>query len=227
MTPETEPTDTEPIDILLEHAAPPQPDLGAALARMAVEARREARRRPSRAAKVALGAGLAVILTGTAGVAAASGLLPWQAWAEDPDVAFSFVLPSGRTCETRILVNPTTGGGDGRQTPAPDSPHMREWLRHTDLLAGFELEKVLPAVPLNTRDSFSVRRLPDGRYERIAWSYPVAFGPEAEPLRDYTADERYERGVEFFVSEKIRQESERVGARDWSTNEQTECEPVR
>ncbi|MDQ1128811.1 hypothetical protein [Microbacterium sp. SORGH_AS_0888] len=124
-------------------------------------------------------------------------------------------------------MNPATDGGDGRQTPAPDSPHMREWLQHTDLLAGFDLAAVLPAVPLNTRDSFSVRRLPDGGYERLPWPDPVTVGPEAESLRDYTADERYQRGVELFVSEKIRQESERIGARDWSTNEQTECEPVR
>jgi len=223
-------SEPDPLDALLARSAPPvaRPALGAELAAMAADARREALPRRRRAAKLAIGAGVTALLLGGAGVAFGEDVFPWQAWAQDPDVSVSFTLPSGRACETRILVDPTTSAGDGIQTPAPDSPHMREWIRSTDLLAGFDAAKTLTGVPVSTDDGGPFRRLPDGSYERVpgGWTKRMP-GPDGtvEPPRTFTEDERYQRAVEMYISERIREESDRTRTADWSSSWQTECEP--
>ena len=42
-------------------------------------------------------------MTGGAGAAIASGGFTWLPWAEDPDFAHAFTLPSGRACEMRYI----------------------------------------------------------------------------------------------------------------------------
>lgn len=57
--------------------------------------------------------GLAVLLVGGGATAAvATGGFSWLPWAQNPDVAYSFTLPSGRACEERVVLERTWFGGD-------------------------------------------------------------------------------------------------------------------
>jgi hypothetical protein len=68
---------------------------------------------PSRwTARLVVGFGLALALTGTAGAATATGVFAWLPWAENPDMAYAFVLPSGRACEGRIALQHEAASGD-------------------------------------------------------------------------------------------------------------------
>jgi len=107
------------LDLLLERTAPDavhiddaltrDMDAVAALARAQVAAeRRPVRRIP----RVTAGLGLAVLLCGGAGAAVAAGGFDWLPWAQDPDVAYAFTLPSGRECEARIVLEQTEPEGD-------------------------------------------------------------------------------------------------------------------
>lgn len=107
------------LDLLLERTAPDAVHIDDALARdmdaVAALARAQvaAERRPvRRIPRVAAGLGLAVLLCGGAGAAVAAGGFDWLPWAQDPDVAYAFTLPSGRECEARIVLEQTEPEGD-------------------------------------------------------------------------------------------------------------------
>lgn len=109
----------DPLDLMLERSAPTTVNIGddldrgldqvafAARSQVAAE-RRPARRMPH----IVAGVGLAVLLTGGAGAAVASGGFDWLPWAQDPDAAYVFTLPSGRECEIRAVVEQTEDVGD-------------------------------------------------------------------------------------------------------------------
>lgn len=100
--------DNDPFDELLTRSAPrataPTPELREELTRMAVAS--VAERRPSgarRRLRIAAGAGIASLaLFAGAGTAAATGVIEWGPWAQDPDVVYAYTLPSGEGCELRV-----------------------------------------------------------------------------------------------------------------------------
>lgn len=109
----------DPLDLMLERSAPTALHIGDDLARdldqVAFAARSQvaSERRPSRRMpRVVAGVSLAVLLTGGAGAAVASGGFDWLPWAQDPDAAYVFTLPSGRECEIRSVVEPLENVGD-------------------------------------------------------------------------------------------------------------------
>jgi len=101
------------LDHLLDRSAPPtraaqEPDLRA----MAVASRPA--RRTRRFSKVALGAGLAVVLVGGAGAAYAADLFDWLPWAQSPDYSYEAALAAGEECEVRVtVVDPADADGAG------------------------------------------------------------------------------------------------------------------
>lgn len=100
------------LDLLLEHAAPDPMMIDSALMRemnavsiatsLQVAAERPVVRRTPR---LAAGVGLAVLLSAGGGAAFAAGGFNWLPWAQDPDVSYTFTLPSGRSCEARIVLD--------------------------------------------------------------------------------------------------------------------------
>ena len=101
------------LDQLLDRSGPatkaaPESDLRA-MAEAAEPARR-ARRLP----KVAIGAGLAVLLVGGAGAAYAADLFDWLPWAQSPDYTYQAALAAGEACEVRVaVVDPADAEGAG------------------------------------------------------------------------------------------------------------------
>lgn len=99
------------LDQLLDRSVPatkaaPESDLRA----MAVAA--EAARRVKRLPKIAIGAGLAVLLAGGAGAAYAADLFDWLPWAQSPDYTYQAALAAGDECEVRVtVVDPTDANG--------------------------------------------------------------------------------------------------------------------
>lgn len=124
---DTDSHDTPELDDALDRSAPPlsAPDgLDAAVATLVADSRAVPRRRrvPRRAAGV-IAAGALLAASGTAAAATLGG---WTApWAQEPDGAIEFVLPSGAECEFRIgdLDAGTEGVADG----------LRTWLDETTL----------------------------------------------------------------------------------------------
>ena len=102
---------------------------------MAMAAKREATpERPPRSTRRT--AGIALVLgLGLGGVGAAAAAVThqqWSPWAQDPDVVFTYMLPSGATCEQRI------GDVAGPDTEAIEA--TRAFFRTHDVLALADVE---------------------------------------------------------------------------------------
>jgi len=101
------------LDQLLDRSVPatkaaPESDLRAMA--VAAEPAHQARRLP----KVAIGAGLAVLLVGGAGAAYAADLFDWLPWAQSPDYTYQAALAAGEECEVRVaVVDPADTEGAG------------------------------------------------------------------------------------------------------------------
>ena len=109
----------DPLGLLLERSAPSTLRVGDDLTRAMNHAAYTARAqvtaeqpRTRRMPRLVAGVGLAVLLTGGAGAAVAAGGFEWLPWAQDPDAAYVFTLPSGRDCELRVVVEQTEDVGD-------------------------------------------------------------------------------------------------------------------
>jgi hypothetical protein len=107
------------LDLLLDRSAPDAVHIDDALTRDLVAATAAARAevaaergRIRRIPRAAAGLGLAVLLCGGAGAAVAAGGFEWLPWAQEPDVAYAFTLPSGRECEARMVLEQTEPEGD-------------------------------------------------------------------------------------------------------------------
>lgn len=89
------------------------------------------------------GAVLGALLVGGGTVAAAASGL-WSPWAEDPDLAYQFALPSGAMCEARyglISTDPTVSPTD---SSGLDSG-LADWLASTDVLALADIDAAVAA----------------------------------------------------------------------------------
>lgn len=108
------------LDMLLARSAPTplrvDADLDRTMDQVAHDARAQASAERPRSARrtprLVAGVSLAVLLTGGAGAAAAAGGFEWLPWAQEPDAAYVFTLPSGRECELRVVVQQTEDAGD-------------------------------------------------------------------------------------------------------------------
>ncbi len=174
------------LDELLSSSAPRTPlaenATRPALEQMAAAAAAAARPRPPRrllAAGIALALGL-----GGAGVAtaAASTLLEWQPWAEDPVLAYTYTLPSGAQCEERIGLLETEGEDPDLLTVAD------EVFRTTDVMSLVDVEATI--LVMRTEDHRFVNE--DGTEE------PAGYGTE-----HYSADHEYASAVSRAVNEVL------------------------
>ena len=69
--------------------------------------------------RIAAGAGIAAIaLFAGAGTAAATGVIEWGPWAQDPDVVYAYTLPSGEACELRVIFDDRGTGQVARDIAA-------------------------------------------------------------------------------------------------------------
>ncbi|AYF97799.1 hypothetical protein [Protaetiibacter intestinalis] len=114
--------DTDPIEELLARSAPrtttATPELREELTRMAVASGNERRASRSRR-RIAVGTGIATVaLLAGAGTAAATGVIEWGPWAQDPDVVYAYSLPSGDACELRIAFDDDATGATARDIAA-------------------------------------------------------------------------------------------------------------
>lgn len=215
------------LDELLEQSAPrsatPTDELRSELALMASDARREVRPKRRPAVRVAVAAGVALALVTGGGVAVASGLISWEPEYDNPDNAFAFTLPSGRACETRLIVEGGTGGPGPDQTEREEiDAELRSWLTQTDV--------------------WSVLDLPGARAvdESLAAQYPnhtVVIADEGW-LTDIeqSPDTRSEDDVYAFVVDRALRDAVqtqmtaildgRTGETEWIVNHAITCEAV-
>ena len=93
----------ETLEDSLDRSAPAtRPARDSDLRAMSAAAQRAAR--PKRLPKLALGAGLAVVLVGGTGAAFAADLFDWLPWAQTPDYTYQAALAAGEECEVRVVV---------------------------------------------------------------------------------------------------------------------------
>lgn len=229
----------DPLDELLDRSAPYAPvteseSLTTAYEAMARDARVRARM-SRRRAHLAIGAGLAVVLAGGATAAAAAGLFSWSVWATNPDITYSFTLPSGRQCEERILVKESTTAGDGLETPSPGGAALKHWAESADFHALIDVQKELAAldpadgIPISQKEAGGVSPDPTGPDAvmivlRDDGGLTVVPKTKAGP----TSDDLYANAVDTGLLRVLQQESAKIGATsDWSTNVQMQCEPPK
>ncbi len=170
-------TDIDPFDLLLDSSAPrtsPRtPELREELTRMVVASSERRAPRPRR--RVAIGAGVATMaLLASAGTAAASGLIEWKPWAQDPDVVYGYTLPSGEGCELRIAYDDEAAGKVAREIAA-----------ETDLASVIDVEAQVRAF----------RSMPTIGSDEFGNSWDAGYGTEFYP----GIDEEYDRAVQFAV----------------------------
>jgi len=210
------------LDVLLTDSAPAEtissPALRRDLAVMAVEARAASRvrRRPLR---VAATAGLAALLVSGAGTAVAASVFDWAPWAQDPDLAYLFILPSGRACEARVAVydieSIDSNGAVNRSEPANDSDFARH-IRDLDLVEQADVEASITEVRQRDTTVSYVAVLPSGQLEDV---HATPSGP--------TEDDVYAAAVSNAVRDVINAEAASFdGGHDYTGEESILCETV-
>ena len=206
--------------VLLTDSAPAEtassPALRHDLAVMAAEARRAShlRRRPLRLAATA---GLATLLVSGAGTAVAASVFDWAPWAQDPDMAYPFILPSGRACEARVTVydieSIDINGAVTRSDPANDSDFARH-LRDLDLVDQADVQASITEVRQRDTSVSYVAVLPKGSLEDV---YATPSGP--------TEDDIYAAAVSKDVRDVINAEAATYdGGYDYTGDESILCE---
>lgn len=211
----------DPLDALLDRSAPAgapdDPRLRRDLAAMASEARTASRprRRPGRLAATA---GLAALLASGAGAAVAASVFDWEPWAQDPDLAYPFVLPSGRACEARVSVYDVVSideNGSVQRDPADDSDFARH-LRGVDVVGEADVRAEVAEVRLRDTSVSYVAVTPEGHLEDVP---ATASGP--------TEDDVHAAAVSAAVRDALGEEAAAFGRGDrWTTDEAVLCEAV-
>lgn len=227
----------DPLDELLDRSAPYAPEVVSesvttVYQAMAQDARAQVRR-PRRRSHFAISAGLTVVLAGGVTAAAAAGLFSWSGWASDPDITYSFTLPSGRQCEERILVNDNATAGDGLRTPSAGGAALKDWADSADFDSLIDVRAEVAA--LDPADGLSIALKKSGAIQ------PDPAGPDAimivlreaggievvpKTVPGPTSDDLYANAVDTALLRLLQQEAVKIGASsDWSTNLQMQCEP--
>ncbi|MEI2269585.1 hypothetical protein OHB93_09710 [Microbacterium sp. No. 7] len=172
------------------------------LARMTVVARNDQvpagpdRQRSRRV--VIRGAIVGVVLIAGAGAAAANTATSWiSSWADTPALEFTYTLPSGSTCESRI-------GGLELPTGFEDQEsEILEYIAAIDVMATIDLDGAIAAA----RSSRDVWLETDEGVDVPAW-----YGTEHYP----SPDREYSMAVQSGLREVIFEELERRGMDVWS-----------
>ncbi|UFU06966.1 hypothetical protein [Ruania halotolerans] len=183
--------DIEPddgLDARLRSAAPRTPVADAVtddgIARLVGVTRRASRpRRWRRLAAVGVTAG--VVVAG-AGAAAADGLLgwTWSPWAQDPDQSYTYTLPSGIECESRI--------GNVRHPDPEVTSAVHEVLSEDGILERVDIDGMLQIMRTEER----VHVLSDGT--EVDAGYGTGYYPDI--------DNEYQQAVGRAVSEYVMEE---------------------
>ncbi|MBF0816340.1 hypothetical protein E4U02_07945 [Microbacterium paludicola] len=199
-------TETDELDALLAGADPTSRadgDVRAELERMSETPRRgRLRRFPPRAAVATVAAVL--VLGGGTAAAAATGALGWQPWAEDPDAAWTYTVPSGATCELRV------GNLTGAEPEVAAA--VREFYATHDVLTDEAIAAVIE--------------------ERRAGQHSITVGAEEVDVawddpRIYDADDEYTAAVHRVASEAMWEHLEAEGIAlgpDGSYEGESHCE---
>ena len=186
--------------------------------------------RQARAWRAAVGAGLGVLLVGGAGAAFASGILNWEPWAEDPDISYSFTLPSGIGCETRVLIDSAPDqGGNGTPTPSVGAEQFRSWAQTTDLFALADVDARLVELEQNGGMPADLAPLQPGQRELMVVVKPGG-GLDVVPKTDSgpSADDLYAHAVDLAMTDVLLSKSAELGmdgtaGNTWSTSQQMLC----
>ena len=211
----------DPLDVLLDGSAPAgapdDPALRRDLGVMASEARTASRSR-RRPVRLVATAGLATLLVSGAGAAVAGSVFDWEPWAQDPDLAYPFVLPSGRTCEARVSVYDVVSideNGSVQRDPADDSDFARH-LRGVDVVGEADVRAEVAEVRLRDTSVSYVAVTPEGHLEDVP---ATASGP--------TEDDVHAAAVSAAVRDALGEEAAAFGRGDrWTTDEAVLCEAV-
>jgi hypothetical protein len=134
---------------------------------------------------------LALVMAGGAATAAATSTGLWTPWAETPDAAHIYTLPSGAECEARI--------GNVQGTDSEVVLAVETFYATTDIDALLTDERIDATIAqLRTEESLVMNA--DGSSE------PGGFGTE-----HYSADHEYDAAVSRILSEAVTAELDRRG----------------
>lgn len=213
-------TDHDRLDDLLNRSAPGHvqstPRLERDLALLSREARgaNTPRRRPSR---VLVGAGLSLLLLGGAGTAVAATTFNWAPWAEDPDIAYPFSLPSGRECEARVEMLLVTNAPETGPIETTYDAALTEHFRSFDLVAAADIDSSIAEVLSRKGGGTMIVVAPDGQTSDV---HETPEGP--------SADDVYAAAAHDALGDALRAEATAFGLNldQWSTNYDIQCEAV-
>lgn len=141
----------------------------------------------------------------------------WAPWAEDPDIAYPFTLPSGRECEARVLMLLVTDAPEtGPISTTPDaalSAHFRSF----DAIAAADIESSITEVRSRTGSGTMVAVSAGGQLEDV---HETAEGP--------TADDVYAAATSIALRHALQTEAIAygLGTDQWSAESDIQCEAV-
>jgi hypothetical protein len=178
--------DRDRLEALLSESAPRDERelsggrIEAMIARSRTDARAAGRLGWLRNPRVAIAGAAAIVLFGGAGAAAAATYDDWAPWAQDPDLAYTYTLPSGAECEQRLG---EVYSGDPELTAA-----VRDIMRNGDVVARADIDKWIGEI----RAGKNTRVLDDGT--EVPAGYGTAY---------YSADQEYDSAMSQAISEVI------------------------
>lgn len=196
-------SDHDRLDTLLDASAPEVPEPALAVRTEAVsmiaaaehgdDRQHSPRRRLSRAAVIGI---TASSLLGVGGLSTAAATYEqWSWWAQDPDAAISFMLPSGAACEIRIT------SAIGRMDPDA-AQAARDWASSVDLETVVDVDGTIERM---RADEYS-EVLEDGTTIVGGYGTDVYYTPDMEyymavnqALGDVLGDELVRQGFDGYV----------------------------
>ncbi|WP_409048711.1 hypothetical protein AB2L57_18275 (plasmid) [Microbacterium sp. HA-8] len=204
------------LDDLLSSSKPPvsalTPDIEDELARMSVMALTD-QRRPrghrhiSRAAAVGL---CTALVLGGAGAAAAATLTGWPWWKQEPPAPFSYTLPSGAVCETRLVGN--------IQGPSPEiSTATLAYLASVDIFEVLDVDAELTKLRESGQDQ------PRAGSTVLEGSRPNYFLEDAELSPDREYQFAVENAIIPAVVLELKRQGFEVSADQFSWQSATDC----
>lgn len=198
--------DDDALSALLDRSAPrvPGPTLGeqTALARMAAAAPTGGRTTRRGRGAIIGAVGAVVALAGTYTAAAATDNLPWDKEYVDPDLLFTYTLPSGARCEEHLIA-----GTDEASKVVRDLAHS------TDLVAQADVDAEIASL----REGPSTTTLGDGSVVPSGPDTPYYFSPDRE----------YSMAMDTAVGKLIQKRLDEKGIHfegdQWSSSAELQC----